>query len=176
MQPYHTQGRGRPERGNKDRHVSIREPVWKGEHVRRTVLLLTTMVVALLMAGGVAMAAAVSGTQGNDTLRGTAQADQIYGLNGNDTLYGFAGNDELYGGAGNDNLYGITGGDEIYGGSGIDNLFGGDNSDFINAADRGNPDLVDCGRSDGVADRIVLDAADRTSNCTNQDVGTRAVQ
>ena len=143
--------------------------------MRRTVLALTAMSLALLMAAGVAMAAAVSGTQGNDTLRGTRQADQIYGLNGNDTLYGFAGNDELYGGAGNDNLYGHPGNDEIYGGSGNDNLFGSTGSDFINSADRGVPDLVDCGNPDGVPDRVVRDVVDTVRNCNAEDVVTPAV-
>ena len=147
----------------------------KGELVRRTVLLLTAMGVALLLGTGVAFAAAVSGTQGNDTLRGTQQADQIYGLNGNDTLYGRAGNDELYGGAGNDNLYGQSGNDEIYGGSGVDNLFGGPGSDFINSADRGTSDLVDCGNPDGEVDRVVRDEEDRVRNCNEQDNVTLAI-
>ena len=138
--------------------------------------MLATMSVALVLGAGVAVAAAVSGTQGNDTLRGTNGADQIYGLSGNDTLYGFRDADELYGGAGNDNLYGGPGSDEIYGGSGIDNMFGGDGRDFINSADQGNSDLIDCGNPDGVADRVVRDSDDRVRNCNTQDVVTPAVQ
>lgn len=134
------------------------------------------MVVALALSTGVALAAAVSGTQGNDTLRGTNRADQVYGLNGNDTLYGFRGPDELYGGAGNDNLYGAPGADEIYGGSGFDNLFGGDGADFINSADRGTSDLVDCGNPDGVTDTVVRDANDRVRNCGAEDDVTPAVE
>lgn len=143
--------------------------------MRRTVLLLAVMGAALLLGTGVALAAAVSGTQGNDTLRGTRQADQIYGLNGNDTLYGRSGSDELYGGAGNDNLYGAAQNDELYGGSGFDNLFGGSGSDFINSADRGTPDLIDCGNRDGEVDRVVRDEEDRVRNCNNQDNVTPAV-
>jgi Ca2+-binding RTX toxin-like protein len=119
------------------------------------------------------MAAAISGTQGNDTLRGTRQADQIYGLNGNDTLQGRARSDELYGGAGNDNLYGSGGNDDIYGGSGQDDLFGGPGADFLNSADRGTPDIVDCGASDGAMDRVVYDSDDTLRNC-GMDTTTQA--
>lgn len=146
----------------------------KGEVVSRTVLLLAAMGVALLLGTGVALAAAVSGTQGNDTLRGTPQDDQIYGLNGNDTLYGFERSDELYGGAGNDNLYGSSGADEIYGGSGQDNLFGGDNSDFLNSADGRPDDVVDCGNPDaGAPDRVVKDKNDRKRNCGGERITAR---
>ena len=136
----------------------------KGEFVRRTVLALSTVVTALIMGSGVAMAAAVSGSQGNDTLQGTNGGDQIYGLNGNDTLRALRGFDELYGGAGNDELYGGPGDDEIYGGSGNDNLFGGDGRDFINSADR-RFDFINCGGSDGVPDKVVKDMQDETRGC-----------
>lgn len=131
---------------------------------------MVTLVVASMLGTGVAMAAAISGTQGNDTLRGTRQVDQIYGLNGNDTLYGRARGDELYGGAGNDNLYGGSGADDIYGGSGQDNLFGGPDADFINSADRGTPDIVDCGNPDGAMDRVVPDEDDTVKNCEGDTV------
>ena len=135
--------------------------------MRRTVLALTTMAAALILGSGIALAAAVSGTQGNDTLRGTIRVDQIYGLNGNDTLDAYRGSDELYGGAGNDNLNAGPGQDELYGGSGIDNLFGGDGGDFINSADQGGEDLVDCGNPDGGAsDRVIRNGNDRVRNCS----------
>src|SRR5918998_611261 len=110
MQPHH------PERGPSGVRRPPRKRRWsgkKGECVRRTGLVAATMAVALLLSTGVALAAAISGTQGNDTLRGTRRADQIYGLNGRDTLKGFAGGDELYGGAGLDRLVGSGGNDEI---------------------------------------------------------------
>ena len=122
------------------------------------------MLVASMLGTGVAMAQAISGTQGNDTLTGTRQADQIYGLNGNDTLNGRARGDELYGGAGNDTLNGSGGNDDIYGGSGQDNLFGGAGDDFLNSVDRG-PDIVDCG--DGT-DTVVADNDDTVQpTCEN---------
>ena len=144
----------------------------KGEFVRRTVLLLTTMSVALMLSAGMALAAAFSGSQGNDTLRGTPQADQIYGLSGNDTLYGFAGADELYGGAGSDDLIGSRGDDELYGGSGPDTLLGGPNTDFINSADR-SVDVVNCGEDDTAFDEVVHDQADKLRECSGpEDVTT----
>jgi Ca2+-binding RTX toxin-like protein len=146
----------------------------KGE-VLRTVLVLVTVSVALMLGTGVALAAAISGTQGNDTLRGTRQADQIYGLNGNDTLSGRARADDLYGGAGNDTLNGGSGNDDIYGGSGQDDLFGGPDADFINSADRGTPDIIDCGDPDGATDRVVRDEDDTVRNCANDTVETVVV-
>jgi Ca2+-binding RTX toxin-like protein len=141
----------------------------KGGKLRRTVLLLVTMVVASMLGTGVALAAAISGTQGNDTLRGTRQVDQIYGLNGNDTLVGRARGDELYGGAGNDNLYGSSGADDIYGGSGQDDLFGGSGADFLNSADRGTTDIVNCGGADEAVDEVVRDENDVLVGCTQED-------
>lgn len=137
--------------------------------MRKTVLAVTAMVLALVLGSGIAVAAAVSGTQGNDTLRGTRQVDQIYGLNGNDTLYGFERPDELYGGAGNDNVYGHDGADDLYGGSGIDNLFGGTGADFINSLDR-SFDLINCGGADGARDTVVRDAGDAIRGCLGDNV------
>lgn len=137
--------------------------------MRRTVLAAVTMAAALLLGTSVALAAAISGTQGNDRLTGTVQADQIYGLNGNDTLQGSAGPDELYGGAGEDREFGQLGNDEVYGGSEIDILFGGDGRDFINSADRGNPDSVNCGGADGDIDVVVADPQDGIAGCNAED-------
>jgi Ca2+-binding RTX toxin-like protein len=124
------------------------------------------MAVALLLSTGVALAAAISGTQGNDTLRGTRRADQIYGLNGRDTLKGFAGGDELYGGAGLDRLVGSGGNDEIYGGNGQDKLLGGNGADYLNSADGDPNDTVDCGNpDDGATDRVVRDVGDMALSC-----------
>jgi hypothetical protein len=152
-------------------HAREREPR-KGERLRRTVIVLTTMTVALVLGSGMAFAAAISGTQGDDRLRGTIRADQIYGLNGDDTLFGFAGRDELYGGAGNDGVNAGPRADEIYGGSGNDRLFGGDGRDFINSVDR-RFDVVDCGNPDAARDRVVRDRNDRVQNCNRREVSPR---
>src|SRR5215212_7584728 len=98
---------------------------------RRTIPLLATIVVALMVAGGVALAANViqcpgglcEGTTGDDEMTGTADTDYLYAKEGNDTLRGLGGFDDLRGGPGNDDLNGGGGNDQynIY-----DNNWGAD--------------------------------------------------
>jgi Ca2+-binding RTX toxin-like protein len=97
--------------------------------MRRTVLLLTVMGLALVLASGLAWAATKTGTRRQRQPPGTADNDRMYGLDGNDTLDGRGGNDEISGGAGVDTLYGKAGNDEMYGGSGNDKLYGGGSAD-----------------------------------------------
>jgi RTX calcium-binding nonapeptide repeat (4 copies) len=47
----------------------------------------------------------ITGTKGNDTIRGTARAAAIYGLAGKDTTYGRGGNDRINGGPGKDKVF-----------------------------------------------------------------------
>jgi Ca2+-binding RTX toxin-like protein len=85
----------------------------------RTVLLLSVMAVALVMAGGIALAAAVTqkqcelgsdfsdpchGTKGDDEITGTSSWDVIKGRAGNDIIRGRDGIDFLFGNADNDTL------------------------------------------------------------------------
>jgi Ca2+-binding RTX toxin-like protein len=70
--------------------------------MRRTILLLVTMPLTLLVASGVALAVTKIGTNGPDTLQGTKRADNLLGKGGNDVLYAHAGNDKLLGGKGKD--------------------------------------------------------------------------
>ncbi len=109
---------------------------------RRVVLLLTTILVALVMASGAAFAVnkvCPSGTtstdpckgtaktqtsSGNDTLIGTSGPDHIVALSGNDKISAGAGNDETNGGSGND-TYSYKDGmgtDRVVDASGIDTL------------------------------------------------------
>src|SRR5215217_1897364 len=114
--------------------------------MRRTILLLATMSLTLLVASGVALAVTKIGTDGPDTLRGTNAADNLAGRGANDKLLALAGNDNLIGGSGKDVIYGGTrripmlgekhaiggpGNDAILGGVASDALVGGDGSDFI---------------------------------------------
>lgn len=131
--------------------------------------MLAAMVAALVLSSGMALAAAISGTQGDDTLRGTGENDQIYGLNGEDDLFGLAGDDQLYGGAGTDDVSGSSGKDELYGGSGFDTIAGGPGADFINSADN-DFDRVNCGGRDGAIDEVVRDGKDRVVGCTGRDI------
>ena len=109
---------------------------------RRVVLLLATMLVALVMAGGAALAvnkvcpsgttssdpckgtAKTQTTSGNDTLIGTSGPDHIVALSGNDKISAGAGNDTTNGGSGND-IYSYKDGagtDTVVDASGIDTL------------------------------------------------------
>jgi Ca2+-binding RTX toxin-like protein len=88
--------------------------------VRRTLLLLTTVGVGVLLAAGVALAANLitcpgglcEGTTGDDEMTGTSGTDYLYAKEGNDTLRGLGAFDDLRGGPGNDDLDGGRGNDQ----------------------------------------------------------------
>src|SRR5918997_3338658 len=104
-------------------------------YMRRVVLVLGAMALALLLASGVAWAVNKIGTDGPDTLRGTNRADNLSGKAGNDVLYGLGGRDNLRGGSGKDLVFGgsqrrLSGGDKnLVGGRGHDVVLGGVGSD-----------------------------------------------
>ena len=160
--------------------------------MRRTVVLLATMVLTLLVASGVALAVAKIGTDGPDTLRGTKGSDVLSGRGGTDWIEGRGGSDVIRGGPGDENpltsraigiLDGGPGADVISGGPGVDDLIdgpwpggdsavdvleGGDGSDFLDAENRpAARDIVSCGagRDGAWVDRkdIVSDDCERTS-------------
>lgn len=112
--------------------------------MRRAILLLAAMAVALVLGSGVALAAVKFGTSGSDEFFGTNKEDVFYGRGGSDFLEGCGGNDVLYGGddpdlvgdglcrrSGDDRLYGGGGDDEIFSFPGDDVLFGGPGNDFL---------------------------------------------
>jgi Ca2+-binding RTX toxin-like protein len=114
--------------------------------MRRTIVLLATMSLTLLVASGVALAVTKIGTDGPDTLKGTNGADHLLGEGGNDVLYAFGGKDNLLGGEGKDwvlggnerralggvkNLVGGPGNDGVNGGSDSDILLGSSGNDFV---------------------------------------------
>jgi Ca2+-binding RTX toxin-like protein len=133
--------------------------------MRQTVLLFTTMTAALLLASGVALAATVKGTPGNDdNLVGTPKKDNIIPYNGNDTVDALAGDDTVH------HSYGD---DTITGGPGKDTLRGGFGNDTIYAQD-GEKDLADCAylaeRGDGATgghDDAYVDGLDVYVDCKN---------
>ena len=118
-----------------------------GLTMRRTILLLATMALTLLVASGVALAVNKIGTDGPDTLRGTNGADNLLGNGGKDVLFALGGNnDNLVGGPGKDWVFGGTkrrplGGDKtlvggprndgVQGGLGADTLLGNSGDDFV---------------------------------------------
>ena len=80
--------------------------------------------------GRAAIAARVSGTEGNDQFTGFANvANKMRGLGGNDQLTGGDLGDQLEGNAGDDHLQGGAGDDTLVGGSGNDTLTGGAGND-----------------------------------------------
>jgi hypothetical protein len=105
--------------------------------MRRTILMVATMALTLLVAGGVALAVAKIGTQGRDFLKGTAGADNLIGKGETDLIFGLAGNDNLIGGSGKDIVRGGTferslgGNKNLLGGGGNDVVFGGKGSDRV---------------------------------------------
>jgi Ca2+-binding RTX toxin-like protein len=113
--------------------------------MRRVVLVLVAMALALLLASGVAWAVNKIGTDGPDTLRGTNGDDDLIGKGGNDRLFGLHGRDTLLGGPGKDwvdthptgsrrgekNLLGGPGNDIVVGGWSSDNVVGGEGNDFV---------------------------------------------
>jgi Ca2+-binding RTX toxin-like protein len=115
--------------------------------MRRTMLLLATMALTLLVASGVAWAVNKIGTDGPDTLRGTNGDDNLVGLGGNDKLFSLNGRDTLLGGPGKDwvdtNPPGWSSGDKSFlGGPGNDIVSGGRGSDSV-LGEAGNDFLLD---------------------------------
>src|SRR5215211_2681164 len=130
---------------------------------RRALLSLASMMLGVLMLGGVALAKEITGTSGSDDLEGTNRADKIWGLQGPDYIAGERGSDDLYGGRGKDEVRGADGHDYIAGGHGHDDLYGGRKNDWLKAVD-GERDRVNCGK--GHDDKAYVDEIDRVNkNC-----------
>jgi Ca2+-binding RTX toxin-like protein len=130
---------------------------------RRALLILASMMLGVLMLGGVALAKEVTGTGGSDDLEGTNRADKIWGLKGPDYIAGEGGGDHLYGGRGKDEVRGADGHDYVAGGHGHDQLYGGRKNDWLKAVD-GERDRVNCGY--GHDDKAYVDEIDRVNkNC-----------
>lgn len=132
--------------------------------MRRAILLLTTMALALVAAGSTALAfdcgaGSCWGTPGDDIMIGTPADegrhglggdDLIRGLEGNDFLTGDAGNDAVFGGPGKDTVKGGGGSDMVVGNKGDDRLLGGGGRDQVDGQDLGpagigGSDMLDCG-------------------------------
>jgi Ca2+-binding RTX toxin-like protein len=107
--------------------------------MRRPLLLLATTALALIAAGGIALAATFTcttnpcdGTADDDVITGTVSAETINGKAGNDELYARDANDTLNGEDGNDSLHGELGDDQMNGGDGPDHLLGENGTDRLN--------------------------------------------
>lgn len=73
----------------------------------------------------------ISGTGGDDDIKGRDNADIIDGMAGNDRLLGYDNDDTINGGDGDDYIFGQNGNDTILGGAGNDVLFGNDDNDVL---------------------------------------------
>jgi len=116
--------------------------------MRKSILLLASMALAMLLVSGVAYAITKNcqagadyciGTDQADTLNGSDVRDKIYGLAGDDQLLGNGGNDSLNGGDDNDTLKGGDDTDRFNGGPGNDTLAGGPGLDNILATTNNGP-------------------------------------
>lgn len=149
----------------------------------RTILLLVSMTLALVVVSGVAWAADFNcggnpcyGTADSDLIGGTSSGDNIYALAGDDDVFAFGGDDTISGGLGRDHLRGEEGSDYVYGGKGgdtidadtldtsgsVDHSYGGVGTDVIKAQD-GNKDIIDCGSDSDMA--IYDQNLDEVKNC-----------
>jgi hypothetical protein len=146
--------------------------------MRRTLLLMSTTALVMLVACGAALAASINcptasggycyGTNSGDALYGTSNVDREYGYGGSDLMNGYGGSDFMYGGnetglgdkmrggAGADLVNGQGGNDLINGGPGRDTLRTGTGSDRVEAKD-GEKDTIICDGSDAVSYDVGLD-------------------
>ena len=138
--------------------------------MKRSVLLLLVVTMALLLTSGVAIALTFNcdgglcrGTDSSDTMYGSSGRDNIYSLGGADLVRGNGGADSVNGDGGRDRLSGGRGNDEVNGGDdddlvagnpGFDALNGGNGDDRIEAVD-GMQDFITCGH--GRHDLAVFD-------------------
>ena len=118
------------------------------------------VMVTIFVAGGVALAATITGTDRDETLIGTVYADAIKARGSGDEIRGLGGPDQLYGNGGRDRLVGGYGEDKLYGGNGKDRL----RSQDIFSQSGAYKDVVDCGPG---KDFAAVDFRDRVNrdNC-----------
>jgi Ca2+-binding RTX toxin-like protein len=150
-----------------------------GPKVRRVVILLAVIAVAVAVGGGAALAKTIRcdggncfGTNHADTIYGTNRHDAIFAKDGSDfvsgrgkddNLHGQDGNDRVLGGLGDDWVKGGRHGDTVKGDEGNDRLTGGPGRNVIRAGD-GMRDLIICG--DNSRNLIYYDPhLDRFRNC-----------
>ncbi len=111
--------------------------------MRKSVLLVASLALALLLVSGVALAITKTCKINAERCKGTDNPDLIIGSEGWDTIYGLGANDILRGKAGNDHLLGGKGQDTIEGGADADTINKQtEGRDGINGGD-GNDHLVD---------------------------------
>ena len=101
--------------------------------VKRTMLLIASMMLALLVAAGVALAQDGVSKVCNTNCRGTDRDDQLSGTSKRNAIKRRNGADQIEGNGAKDTLNGNLGADAVYGGNGEDKLYGGGNDDYMQA-------------------------------------------
>ncbi len=148
--------------------------------MRKMATMVAAVAVALLAAGGVALAATIdcpgdcTGTADPDRLIGSSNPQTMQGLEGGDSISGYRGDDDVVGGRGGDAVYGGLGDDEVYGNQGNDYVEGDYGHDLIDtglgsdlvAARDGYEDRIICG--EGTDDRVYADPIDVQRDCETQ--------
>ena len=137
---------------------------------RKAILLLTSVAVMVVLSAGVALAAAIVGTNGPDNLQGTANGDKIAGAGANDTIRGQAGNDQLSGDTGADDVFGDADRDIVQASTagGADTGNGGEGDfDWVSVADRDANDLAVGGP--GAHDTCIIDEIKLENNSFVED-------
>lgn len=122
--------------------------------MRWTIRVLAMVCLMVVLSAGVALAASslITGTNGDDRIKGTSKAEEISGLNGDDEIVDGLGADTVYANAGADNLIGY-GGD-----TSVDRFSGGAGRDTTQSRDvPASRDRVRCGAG---VDRVYADKAD----------------
>jgi hypothetical protein len=156
--------------------------------MRRVVLMMAAIGLALLLASGVALALNKTGTDGPNILSGTNESDKLLGRGGKDILLGLGGKDNLRGEKGNDVARGDVGSDKIVGARGNDLLIDGPRTESFEdklSGGRGNDvldafnqpafeDTISCGKG---FDRVLADSKDVVAaDCERVAVGLTAVR
>lgn len=114
--------------------------------MRKATILLAVVALALVVGGGVALAATMYGTNRHDAIFAKAGGDYVTGRERNDDLNGQGGNDRVLGGPGDDWVKGGDHKDTVRGDKGHDTITGGSGDNVIRAAD-GMRDLIICGNN-----------------------------
>ena len=147
--------------------------------MKRIMLLIASMMLALLLAAGVALAQDGVSKVCNTNCRGTDRDDQLSGTSKRNAIKGRNGADHIEGKGAKDILNGNLGADAIYGGNGEDKLYGGGNDDYMQAgiksdyigtgsgndviaAKDGFRDQIYCGSN---YDRVYVDRIDVLHRC-----------
>lgn len=127
--------------------------------MRRIVLSLTVMAIAVLMSTSLALAASPIYCPSFGACYGTKYGDVMYGPDTGTKMYGYDGNDYIYGYGGDDVLFGLGGKDWLYGGLGSDKLYGGDGDDYL-YGDGGQDEYIGWHGNDKMYDRATSSGTD----------------